>query len=135
MQFIPYLNFAGNAREAMDFYASALGGKITQRFTYGESPMADQCGPSSAAHIMHSQIEIGSALLMGADGPPPHDAGSTSVNIVTETPEQAERVFAALSAGGTVQMPITETFWAQRFGCLQDKFGKGWMVNCLKPMV
>lgn len=139
MQLVAYLNFEGNAREAMDFYAHALGGKVTQRFTYGESPMAEQCGPATADHVMHSQVEIpsragGSAILMGADGPPPHAPGSTCVNIVSETPEEAERVFAALSEGGTVQMPIAETFWAHRFGALQDRYGKGWLVNCLKPL-
>ena len=138
MQLIAYLNFAGNAREAMDFYAQALGGRVTQRFTYGESPMAEECGPDAADHVMHSQVEIpskaGTAMLMGADGPPPHDAGSTSVNIVADSAQEAERVFAALSAGGTVQVPIAETFWAERFGVLVDKFGKPWLVNCLKPM-
>ena len=133
MQFIPYLNFAGNAREAMDFYAEVFGGKITQRFTYGESPMAEQCGPTSAEQIMHSQVEVGNAMLMGADGPPPHEAGSTCVNIAIDTPEEAERIFAALSEGGSVQCPIAETFWAHRFGLLTDKYGKGWLVNCLKP--
>jgi PhnB protein len=133
MQLIAYLNFAGNAREAMDFYAHALGGKVTQRFTYGESPMAEECGPASADHVMHSQVEVGNAILMGADGPPPHDAGSTAVAINIDTPEVAERVFAALSAGGNVQCPLAETFWAHRFGMFTDKFGKPWLVNCLKP--
>lgn len=133
MQLIAYLNFGGKAREAMDFYARALGGEVTQRFTYGDSPMAEQCGPAAANHVMHSQVEAAGAIIMGADGPPPHDTGSTCVNIVTETPEEAERIFAALSEGGTVQMPIAETFWAHRFGGLQDKYGKGWLINCLKP--
>ena len=133
MQLIAYLNFGGKAREAMDFYAGALGGEVTQRFTYGDSPMAEQSGPAAAHHVMHSQVEAAGAIIMGADGPPPHDAGSTCVNIVTETPEEAERIFAALSEGGTVQMPIAETFWAHRFGGLQDKYGKGWLINCLKP--
>jgi len=138
MQLIAYLNFAGNAREAMDFYANALGGKVTQRFTYGESPMAEECGLASADHVMHSQVEIpskagGSAILMGADGPPPHEAGSTCVNIAVDTPEEAERIFSALSVGGSVQCALAETFWAHRFGLLTDKFGKGWLVNCLKP--
>lgn len=134
MQLIAYLNFDGNAREAMDFYAQALGGTVTQRFTYGESPMADQCGPDAADKVMHSQVEVGSVTLMGADGPPPHDAGSTTINILTDTPEEAERIFAAMSAGGSVQMPIAETFWAHRFGMFTDKFGKSWLVNCRKPM-
>ena len=128
MQLVAYLNFEGNAREAMDFYAHALGGKVTQRFTYGASPMAEQCGPTAADHVMHSQVEAGGAILMGADGPPPHAAGSTCVNILTETPEEAERVFAVLSEGGTVQMPLAKTFFSPSFGMVADRFGVPWMV-------
>lgn len=134
MQLVAYLNFPGTAREAMDFYADALGGEVTQRFTYGQSPMAEQMPEAARNNVMHSQVEIGSALIMGADGPPPHDAGSTTVNIMPETPEEAERIFKALAAGGEITMPMEETFWAYRFGALKDKFGKSWMVNCLKPM-
>lgn len=134
MQLVAYLNFPGTAREAMDFYADALGGEVTQRFTYGQSPMAEQMPEAARNNVMHSQVEIGSALIMGADGPPPHDAGSTTVNIMPETPEEAERIFKALAAGGEITMPMEETFWAHRFGALKDKFGKSWMVNCLKPM-
>lgn len=134
MQLVAYLNFSGTAREAMDFYAIALNGKVTQRFTYGESPMAGQMAEADHAKVMHSQLEVGSALIMGADGPPPHESGSTAVNIMQETPEDAERVFSALSAGGEVTMPLEETFWAHRFGAITDKFGKRWMINCLKPV-
>ena len=134
MQLVAYLNFPGTAREAMDFYAAALGGTVTQRFTYGESPMAEQCGPASADLVMHSQLEVAGAILMGADGPPPNEAGSTTINIMPGTVEEAERIFHALAEGGTITIPLEETFWALRFGAIKDKFDKGWMVNCLKPM-
>lgn len=134
MQLIAYLNFDGQAREAMDFYARALGGRITGRFTYGESPMAGEMPPDSHDKVMHTCLEVdGGGTIMGADGPPPHAAGSTTINVMTDTAEEAERVFEALAEGGTVHMPIAETFWAHRFGALQDRYGKGWMVNCLKP--
>ena len=57
-----------------------------------------------------------------------------SVTLGTDEPAEAERVFAALAAGGTVTMPIAETFWARRFGMLTDRFGTPWMINCEKPM-
>lgn len=70
---------------------------------------------------------------MGADGPP-HKASFTGcVNIAIDTPGEAERVFHALAEGGEVQMPIQETFWAQRFGILTDRYGKAWMINCMQP--
>ena len=58
---------------------------------------------------------------------------SFSVSIQIETPAEAERVFHALAEGGEVRMPIQETFWAQRFGMLVDRFGTPWMINCEKP--
>ena len=133
MQLIAYLSFPGTARAAMDFYAGVLGGRVTQRFTYGESPVSMDIGAASADQIMHSQVEVGDATLMGADGPPPHDVGGTTVNIMPESIEEAERIFAALAEGGNITMPMEETFWAHRFGALTDKFGTSWMVNYLKP--
>ena len=84
--------------------------------------------------IMHSAIDAGGGLIMGADAPPGTTTTKGCVNAqVTDVPE-AERIFAELSEGGTVQMPIQETFWAQRFGMCTDRYGKAWMINCLKPM-
>ncbi|WP_109126658.1 VOC family protein [Dyella sp. C11] len=132
MQFIPYLDFDGSAREAFDFYAKAFNGKVTARMSYGESPMAAQMPPETHGRVMHSQLEVPSGILMGADGPPGSTRSTGCVNVSVDSPDEAERVFAALSEGGEVTMAIGETFWAHRFGMLTDRFGKGWMVNCLK---
>jgi PhnB protein len=132
MQFIPYLDFDGQAREAFDFYAKAFNGKITMRMTYGESPMAAQMPPETHGRVMHSQLETPHSILMGADGPPHTTRSTGCVNISVNDPAEAERVFKALSEGGEVSMPIGETFWADRFGILTDRYGKAWMVNCLK---
>ncbi|HVI57947.1 MAG TPA: VOC family protein [Luteimonas sp.] len=134
MRLIPYLNFDGQCREAFAFYAAALGGKVVFQSSYGESPMRDEVPPDSHDRIMHAQIEAAGATLMGADGPPPHGASATCINVDVSTVEDAERIFAALAEGGQVQMPIAETFWAHRWGALTDRYGKPWMVNCMKPM-
>jgi PhnB protein len=136
MRLIPYLNFDGQCREAFAFYAAALGGQVVFQGTYGESPMRDEVPPDSRDRIMHAQIEAAGATLMGADGPPPHgpSASATCINVDVDTIEDAERIFAALAEGGQVQMPIAETFWAHRWGALTDRYGKPWMVNCMKPM-
>lgn len=135
MLLIPYLNFNGECRQAFDFYRTVFGGEITWMTTYGESPMCAQMPPESHDLVMHCQLEHDGLTLMGADGPPPHDGGSRSVlvNLVVDTTADAERIFAALSEGGEVGMPMQETFWAHRFGMLVDRHGKPWMVNCLKP--
>ena len=135
MQLIPYLSFDGQAREAFDFYREVLGGEITFRMTYGESPMAAEMPSGSHDRVMHSALETAGAVLMGADAPAHCErshAGSC-VSIHLEEPAEAERIFAALSAGGSIEMPIQETFWSKRFGMLTDRYGKPWMVNCKQP--
>ena len=134
MQFIPYLDFDGKCREAFDFYAQVFKGKISMRMTYGESPDAGQMPPETHSRVMHSELESAGTVLMGADGPPHNQSNKGCVNIQVDSPDEAERIFAALSEGASVQMPLGETFWAHRFGMLTDRYGKGWMVNCRKPM-
>lgn len=95
----------------------------------------DGCGempPETLDHVAHSQLEVGSAILMAADGPSSGGENSTTINIDVDTVEEAERVFKALADGGEVKMPIGETFWAHRWGFLIDRYGKPWMVNCMK---
>lgn len=134
MQFIAYLNFNGQCRAAFDLYREVFRGEITMRMTYGDSPMRDQLPADNHGLIMHCRLEADGAVLMGADGPPPHhdNHGNTCINIDLASPEEAERIYHALSDGGTVQMPLQETFWAHRWAAFTDRFGKPWMVNCMK---
>ena len=134
MKLIPYLDFDGNCRQAFDFYATVFNAKITLRMTYGESPMADTLPAHASDRILHSQLDSAAATLMGADAPPPHTPSKGCVNIEVDTPAEAARIFDALAEGGEIQMGLTETFWAHRFGMLTDRFGKAWMLNCPKPL-
>jgi PhnB protein len=134
MELNPYLAFNGTCREAFTFYEKCLGGKITMMMTHADSPMADQTPPEHLDKIMHVRMVVGDKVLMGGDAPPGHftPPAGFSVSLGIAAPAEAERVFAALSEGGTVRMPIQETFWAQRFGMFIDRFGTPWMVNCEK---
>lgn len=134
MRLIAYLNFDGQCRAAFDLYREVFRGEMVVSATYGESPMRDDIPADGHDRILHCELRIGEATLMGADGPPPHtpDGQGTCVNIDLDSIEEAERIYAALSAGGTVQMPLQETFWAHRWGAFADRFGKPWMVNCMK---
>ena len=132
MRFIPYLNFNGDCREAFDFYAGAFRGTVTMRVTFGESAVAKDMPPQTHDQVMHTELETAHGSLMGTDVPPHAGSGDGVVNVVVTTPAEAERVFNALGEGGKVQMPIAETFWAHRFGMLTDRYGKAWMVNCMK---
>lgn len=138
MKLIPFLGFNGKTHEAMAFYAQVLGGKVTSEMRYRDMPPmenTDGCGempPETLDHVAHSQLEVGSAILMAADGPSSGGENSTTINIDVDSVEEAERVFKALADGGEVKMPIGETFWAHRWGFLIDRYGKPWMVNCMK---
>ena len=136
MKINTYLGFDGNCAEAFRFYERVLGGSIDMMMTYGESPEADRVGPDQRDRIMHAHMSVNGQSLMGGDAPAgmhSKPAGfCVSINVDAET--EAERVFADLSQGGQVQMPIGETFWAKRFGMCIDRFGTPWMVNCPKPM-
>ena len=135
MKLTTYLTFNGNCAEAFQHYEKALGGKIVVMQKHGETPMADQVPRDWKDAIMHARLVIGDAVLMGSDMPPGKRAEHSgfSVSAHVDTAEEAERVFAALSEGGSVNMPLQETFWATRFGMLTDKYGVDWMVNVEKP--
>lgn len=133
MQLNAYLHFNGNCEEAFKFYEQATGGKIEMTSTFGESPMAAQM-PAMKDKIVHARISIGDTVLMGSDAPPERfeKPRGFSLSLGARTNADAERIFQALSAGGQVHMPMTESFFAARFGMLVDRFGIPWMVICEK---
>jgi PhnB protein len=135
LTFHPYLNFNGDCKTAMEFYAGVFGGKLSVQ-TFGESPMADQSGPEMKDRVIHARLMIGDAVLMASDAmvdkyEQPH---GFAVSINVDAAADADRIFNSLADGGTVSMPIQETFWAERFGMCIDRFGTPWMVNCAKAM-
>jgi PhnB protein len=103
------------------------------RSTFGESPMAAQM-PAMKDKIVHARIRIGDQVLMGSDAPPDRfrKPQGFSLSLGAKTNAEAERLFQALSAGGQIQMPMAQSFFAERFGMLVDKFGIPWMVICEK---
>lgn len=131
MQTTPYVNFQGNAREAMEFYRDVLRGEITAIFSYGESPMAADMPEKSRDAIMHAHLVADGAEIMGADGPPQEGRGANNVQIalMVEDVGEAERIFAALSEAGEIGMEMQQTFWVERFGMCVDRYGIGWLIN------
>jgi PhnB protein len=132
MQLNPYLSFNGQCEEAFQFYEQVLGGKNRTKFTYAGTPMEKDVPPEWRGRIIHSQLEVGGTLLMGADAPPGQGSAPRgfSVNISVDDTKEGERIFQALADNGTVHMPFQETFWAAGFGMLVDRFGIPWMINC-----
>ncbi len=132
---VPYLFFQGNCRDAFEFYAKALGGKILAMMKNSDAPKEHQAQMGPADSVMHACLELpGGGLLMASDSPPEYyrPAQGFAVSVHPASIAEAERVFGALSDGGQVTMPLGQTFWAARFGMCSDRFGTAWMVNCEK---
>jgi PhnB protein len=128
----PYLFFAGRCEEALEFYRKALGAEVERLVRYKESPEPQRHVPGCFDEkVMHASVRIGATTLMASDGmcdgKPNFDGFSLSINVPDEA--AADRVFGALAEGGLVTMPLQKTFWAPKFGMLQDRFGVGWMVS------
>ena len=129
-----YLNFDGNCREAFEFYRSIFGGEfaILQAFRDGPGDMGLR--EEELDNVMHVSLPVGDSVLMGSDVPsgfgPPHVPGNNfSVSVSLDTREETDRLFAALSDGGAVTMPLQDMFWGSYFGSCTDKFGINWQVN------
>jgi len=136
MHLATYVGFNGQCAEALRYYEKHLGGTITAMFTFADMPGGEEMPPEARGGIMHARLELGGTTLMGSDTPPGMDRADPSgfhVSVHPTSVDEADRVFAALSDGGSVEMPIQETFWAARFGMVVDRFGIPWMVNCEKP--
>lgn len=134
MQFSPYLNFNGNCKEAFEFYAQVLGGEIVAVMTFADAPPEVDVSPDARDKVMHAQLKVGDQIFMASDAPNSYQpALGMHITIGVDSPEEAERVYKALSEGGEIAMPMEETFWAQRFAMFTDRFGTPWMVNCDKP--
>ena len=130
----PYLFFGGRCEEAIEFYKSALGASVQMLMRFNESPEPQPEMPECFHDkVMHASIQIGGATVMLSDGQcegnPNFEGFSLSIAVADEA--EAARVFAALGEGGLVTMPLEKTFWAPKFGMLQDRFGVGWMVSVM----
>jgi len=134
MQIQPYLFFDGRCEEAIEFYKRTLGAKVAMLMRHKESPDPPPPGmipPGSENKVMHASLQIGETIVMASDG---RCAGQPSfkgfsLSITVPDTATADRVFAALADGGSVQMPLDKTFWSPRFGMLTDRFGVAWMIS------
>ena len=128
-----YVNFAGKCAEAFRHYEKHLGGKISMMMTHGQAPDQSKVDPALKNAVLHARISVGGTELMGADIPSAQPMRSAYLSLAVESDAEAERIFAALSDGGEVFMPMQETFFASRFCQLRDRFGINWMVLHERP--
>ena len=138
MKIVTSLSFQGQCREAFEFYAKVLGGRITAAIPYGDAPA--EMAPTDEAQktwLMHCWLEVGDQALMGADmdarWAPNIGKPKNGFDVTLHTGDKAEGKgwFDQLSEGGKAVMPFGETFWSPGFGSLVDRFGVPWMVNTI----
>ena len=133
LQPIPYLFFNRNCREAVNFYKDLFGCRLISITTYGETPMADTIKPEDRDNVVNAQLEFpGGSIMMAGDAHSMYEY--TGVNGLTiclnfDTVEEAEAAFNGLAEGGKITMPFSESFWAKKFGMVDDKFGIPWIIN------
>ena len=131
-----YLFFDGRCEEALAFYKKAIGAEISMLMRFKENPeagnpSAEGCAPGiDPEKVMHAAFRVGKETFMASDGrcggKPKFEGFSLSLSAKDEA--EAERFFNGLAEGGTVQMPLTKTFFSPKFGMVADKFGLSWMV-------
>ena len=135
-----YLNFERNTEEAFLFYQSVFGGEFTGGMhRMGEVPQQEgqpQMSEEDKNLIMHVNLPIlGGFELMGTDAPESmgfkiKPGNNIFINLLTDTRIETDALFAKLSEGGKIDMPLQEMFWGDYYGSLTDKFGIQWMFNC-----
>lgn len=132
MKWNPHFSFNGQCEVAFKFYERALSGKIATLIKYGDTPAAEHVPADHRSRIMHARLDVEGQTMMGADaqpGQPYEGIKGCSMAVQAESPEEAERMFTALSENGVVVMPLGPTFWAIRFGMVTDQFGILWLIN------
>jgi PhnB protein len=135
-----YLNFPGNAEEALNFYKSVFGGEFSAVIRFKDMPMPGQkLRKEDENKLMHIALPVGKDdILMASDALESHGQKLTvgdnmSISVQPDSREEADRIFKSLSAGGTIEMPIADQPWGDYYGSFTDKFGVPWMVNYPKP--
>ena len=130
MQVQPYLNFDGGCEEALQFYKSALGAKVTALMRCKDAPDSGMIKPGLEDKVLHSSFRVGDSTIMASDGYCQGKPEFRGVSLTIIVPEEADakRLFAALSEGGEVRMPLAKTFFSPLFGMVADRFGVSWMI-------
>jgi PhnB protein len=130
-----YINFDGNCREAVEFYANIFETEPTQLMTYGEIPPDPNFVlPEQAKNlIMHTRLNLSDSVVMFSDvfpGSPFISGNNISLAVVSKNQDEIKSLFNKLKEDGTVGMEIQKTFWSDCYGSLTDKFGIEWQLSC-----
>lgn len=135
MQLHTYLNYGGNCEQALRFYETHLGARVTFLVRHGEQPGLT-VEPGWEHAVLHARLALGGTELMAADVPPHvfQPMRSAYLSLTVDSNEEAERLYALLGEDGQIFMPMEETFFAWRFAMLRDRFGTSWMLQHPRPV-
>lgn len=130
----PYLNFPGNTEEAFNFYKSVFGGEFSMVVRFKDSPNSEHVAEEHKDKLMHIALPIGKNVLMATDtvgemGMGYKQGNNSHISVHTESVEEAQTLFAGLSAGGNIMVPLAMAEWGDYWGWFTDKFGTSWMIN------
>jgi PhnB protein len=135
-----YLNFAGNAEEAFNFYKSVFGGEFTSVIRFRDMPMEGvEIPKADEGKMMHIALPIGKNFILQASdaleslGQKLMPGNNVIISLQAESKEEADRLFTGLSAGGKVEMPMADQVWGDYYGSFTDKFGVHWMIDYTYP--
>ena len=131
-QLNPYLSFNGQAEEAFNFYRSVFGGELTM-MRWGDNPHSADFSDEEKKGVMHVSLPVGDSVIIGSDWIESMGELARGTNfqvaVFPESRDDADRLFAGLSEGGKVMMPMADQFWGDYFGSFTDKFGIQWMID------
>ncbi len=130
MRVEPYLYFQGRCEEALEFYRGAINAEGSVITRFADIP-GSQVPPGAETKVAHAELRIGDTTVLASDG---CDAGECAYNgfslaLTAADDSEAERLFAALAEGGSIQLPIQSTPFSSRFGIVADRFGVPWTVT------
>ena len=134
-QINPYINFNGNTEEAFNFYKSVFGGEFERIIRFKDMSNTEiPISENEANKIMHIALPIGKNVLMGNDVPEfmgkvNENENRSKIAVSAESKEEADKIFIGLSAGGNIEVPITDSPWGSYFGMFRDKYGIEWTVD------
>ncbi len=129
MKLFPYVFFNGNCEQALHFYESAGLGKVASLSRYSEAP-TDHAPPGEPHWVMNASLVGDGFELMASDTRDTRGINGVALSIGLTDLDHAKALFAAMSDGGAVTMPMTRQFWGADFGMFTDRFGVDWMINC-----
>jgi PhnB protein len=131
----PHINFNGNAEEAFTFYKSVFGGEFTKIIRFKDISSAEYPVPENEANkLMHIALAIGPNVLIGNDVPEfmgkvNENENRSKISVSADSREEADKLFNGLSAGGTIEVPLEDSFGSSYFGMFRDKYGIEWIVE------